>query len=123
MYDLTKFASFKGADVQQVKHFFFRYIYIYYGVKGKSVLLFCPVWGFGWPVNANRKVKERYALALNNGSGKVIETRKASYAEWGEGGGVVNLADCLARWAWPSWRHKKKKRTTSAVAISKCQFL
>ena len=58
MYDLTKFASFKGADIQQVKNFFFFFLY-------------CG---------------ERYALALNNGSGKLIETVKASYAEWGGGG-------------------------------------
>ena len=50
---------------------------------------------FGWPVNANRNVKETYASALNNGSGKLIPTLKASYAE-GEGGGV-ELGSLLIR--------------------------
>ena len=57
--------------------------------RWKSFLLFYPMWSFGWPVNANRKVKEQYASALNHGSGKLIETLKTSYAHegwWGEGG-------------------------------------
>ena len=80
------------------------------------------MWGFGWPVNANRKVREPYASALNNSRDKLIETLKVSYAE-GEGGGGIELGSLFIRMSLAIVTSQKEKRTTSAVAISKCQFL
>ena len=67
------------------------------------------------PVNANRKVKEPYAPALNHGSSKVIETLKTSYAH--EGWGCFFARTSLAI---VTLQRESKK---GAVTISKCHFL